>query len=129
MITSNLTGHPGELKYTHFIKSLREFYQTKAEKLMYYILLTLRAQGPYLLTLRAQGSYLLILRAQGPYLLTLVQVTIYRSLLIGRDDHLDQSEAYDLSNLFENTGPDVDYGIVLMTLYNQHLKIKYVPNL
>ena len=27
----------------------------------------------------------------------LVQVTIYRSLQIGRDGHLDQSEAYDIS--------------------------------
>ena len=27
----------------------------------------------------------------------LVQVTIYRGLLIGRDGHLDQSEAYDIS--------------------------------
>ena len=27
----------------------------------------------------------------------LEQVTIYRRLLIGRDDHLDQSEAYDIS--------------------------------
>ena len=27
----------------------------------------------------------------------LVQVTIYRRLLIGRDGHLDRSEAYDLS--------------------------------
>ena len=27
----------------------------------------------------------------------LVQVTIYNRLLIGRDGHLDQSEAYDLS--------------------------------
>ena len=27
----------------------------------------------------------------------LIQVTIYRRLLIGRDDHLDQSEAYDIS--------------------------------
>ena len=27
----------------------------------------------------------------------LVQVTIYRRLLIGRDGHLDQSEAYDIS--------------------------------
>ena len=27
----------------------------------------------------------------------LVQVTIYRRFLIGRDDHLDQSEAYDIS--------------------------------
>ena len=26
-----------------------------------------------------------------------VQVTIYRGLLIGRDGHLDQSEAYDVS--------------------------------
>ena len=27
----------------------------------------------------------------------LVQVTIYRRFLIGRDGHLDQSEAYDIS--------------------------------
>ena len=27
----------------------------------------------------------------------LVQVTIYRSFRIGRDGHLDQSEAYDIS--------------------------------
>ena len=27
----------------------------------------------------------------------LTQVTIYRRLLIGRDGHLDQSEAYDIS--------------------------------
>ena len=27
----------------------------------------------------------------------LVQVTTYRRLLIGRDGHLDQSEAYDMS--------------------------------
>ena len=27
----------------------------------------------------------------------LVQVTIYRRLLIGRDGHLDQSEVYDIS--------------------------------
>ena len=27
----------------------------------------------------------------------LVQVTMYRRLLIGRDGHLDQSEAYDIS--------------------------------
>ena len=27
----------------------------------------------------------------------LVQVTIYRWLLIGRDSHLNQSEAYDIS--------------------------------
>ena len=27
----------------------------------------------------------------------LVQVTIYRRLVIGRDGHLDQSEAYDIS--------------------------------
>ena len=27
----------------------------------------------------------------------LIQVTIYRRLLIGRDGHLDQSEAYDIS--------------------------------
>ena len=28
---------------------------------------------------------------------SLVQVKIYRRLWIGRDDHLDQSEAYDIS--------------------------------
>ena len=33
----------------------------------------------------------------------LVQVTIYRRLLIGRDGHLDQSEAYDYRNLYDNT--------------------------
>ena len=34
----------------------------------------------------------------------LVQVTIYRRLRIGRDDHLDQSEAYTIyRNLYENT--------------------------
>ena len=33
-----------------------------------------------------------------------VKVTIYRRLRIGRDGHLDQSEAYDISNLCENTG-------------------------
>ena len=27
----------------------------------------------------------------------LVQVTIYRRIPIGREDHLDQSEAYDIS--------------------------------
>ena len=31
----------------------------------------------------------------GPYIV--VQVTIYRRLLIGRDGHLDQSEGYDIS--------------------------------
>ena len=34
----------------------------------------------------------------------LVQVTIYRRLLIGRDGHLDQPMIY--RNLYENTGPD-----------------------
>ena len=34
----------------------------------------------------------------------LVQVKIYRRLRIGRDGHLDQSEAYDnYRNLYENT--------------------------
>ena len=32
-----------------------------------------------------------------PWARILVQVTINRRLLIGRDGHLDQSEAYDLS--------------------------------
>ena len=35
----------------------------------------------------------------------LVQVTINRRLMIGRDGHLDQSEAY----LYENTGPESQY--------------------
>ena len=36
----------------------------------------------------------------------LVQVTIYRRLLTGRDGHLDQSEAYTIyRNLYENTAP------------------------
>ena len=34
-----------------------------------------------------------------------VQVTIYRRLLIGRDGHLDQSEAYDISYLIREYGP------------------------
>ena len=44
----------------------------------------------------------------------LVQVTIYRRLLIGRDGHLDQSEAYNIyRNLYENTGPGVEQVDVL----------------
>ena len=35
----------------------------------------------------------------------LVQVTIYRRLRIGRDGHLDQSEAYDISNIVREDGP------------------------
>ena len=35
----------------------------------------------------------------------LVQVTIYRRLLIGRDGHLDQSEAYAISQLVREYGP------------------------
>ena len=34
---------------------------------------------------------------KGAWARILVQVTIYRRLLIGRDGHLDQSEAYDIS--------------------------------
>ena len=34
----------------------------------------------------------------------LVQVTIYRRLRIGRDGHLDQSEAYDISQLLREYG-------------------------
>ena len=34
---------------------------------------------------------------QEPWARILVEVTIYRRLLIGRDGHLDQSEAYDIS--------------------------------
>ena len=32
-------------------------------------------------------------------------ITIYRRLLIGRDGHLDQSEAYDISELVREYGP------------------------
>ena len=35
----------------------------------------------------------------------LVQVAIYRRLLICRDGHLDQSEAYDISQLVREYGP------------------------
>ena len=35
----------------------------------------------------------------------LEQVTIYRRLLIGRDGHLGQSEAYDISSLVREYGP------------------------
>ena len=35
----------------------------------------------------------------------LIQVTIYRRLLIGRDGHLDQSEAYDISYFVREYGP------------------------
>ena len=35
----------------------------------------------------------------------LVHVAIYRRLLIGRDGHLDQSEAYDISQLVREYAP------------------------
>ena len=35
----------------------------------------------------------------------LVQVTIHRRLGIGRDGHLDQSQAYDVSQLVREYGP------------------------
>ena len=36
-----------------------------------------------------------------------LKFAIYHRLRIGRDDHLDQSEAYDVSQLvYENTWPD-----------------------
>ena len=35
----------------------------------------------------------------------LLQVTIYRRLWIGRDGHLDQSEAYDISQRVRQCGP------------------------
>ena len=38
-----------------------------------------------------------ILSGIGSWARILVQVTIYRRLLIGQDGHLDQSEAYDIS--------------------------------
>ena len=42
----------------------------------------------------------LIIRAR-----ILVQVTIYRRIRIGRDGHLDQSEAYEISYLVREYGP------------------------
>ena len=39
----------------------------------------------------------------------LVQVTIYRRLLIGRDGHLDQSEAYDILDLVLEYGSSALY--------------------
>ena len=38
-----------------------------------------------------------ILKYFDPWAHILVQFTIYRKLLIGRDGHPDQSEAYDIS--------------------------------
>ena len=49
----------------------------------------------------------------------LVQVTIYRRLLIGRDGHLDQSEAYDISQLVREYGPSCTQ---LPERYNIHGK-------
>ena len=40
-----------------------------------------------------------------PWARILVQVTIYRRLRIGRDGHLDQSKAYDISYLAREYGP------------------------
>ena len=45
----------------------------------------------------ARGSTLDVIRHVRIWARILVQVTIYRRLLIGRDGHLDQSEAYDIS--------------------------------
>ena len=39
----------------------------------------------------------------------LVQVAICRRLLIGRDGHLDQSEAYDISQLVRENRPWQEY--------------------
>ena len=41
--------------------------------------------------------YMSVLRSQMSWARILVQVMIYRRLVIGRDGHLDQSEAYDIS--------------------------------
>ena len=45
----------------------------------------------------------------------LVQVTIYRRLRIGRDGHLDQSEAYDISQLVRKYGPCIS----LLSVFTQ----------
>ena len=51
----------------------------------------------YLITLYFRMLVFTICKSQDARVRILVQVTIYRRLLIGRDGHLDQSEAYDIS--------------------------------
>ena len=49
----------------------------------------------------------------------LVQVTIYRRLLIGRDGHLDQSEAYDISyDIFYRVMRNRAMPVIAKHLYN-----------
>ena len=58
----------------------------------------------------------------------LVQVTIYRRLLIGRDSHLDQSEVYDISLLVREYGPWTSKyrDCVKLNLYfDLHVKLHY----
>ena len=51
----------------------------------------------------------------------LVQVTIYRRLLIGRDGHLDQSEAYDISQLVREYGPSWPLNVLV---YKSNIPLK-----
>ena len=48
-------------------------------------------------TVYFSSKQLLLFAFEVPVARILVQVTINRRLLIGRDGHLDQSEAYDIS--------------------------------
>ena len=43
----------------------------------------------------------------------LVKVTVYRRLQIGRDGHLDQSEAYDISARVREYGPMTHPGRII----------------
>ena len=54
----------------------------------------------------------------------LVQVTIYRRLLIGRDGHLDQSEAYDISELVREYGPGLAWLVKCKSTWLCTLKIR-----
>ena len=52
----------------------------------------------------------------------LVQVTIYRRLQIGRDGHLDQSDAYDISNLYLDQSEAYDISCHLYEITDLHGK-------
>ena len=78
----NLSEH-GTALDAHRQRSVSVTFQIAFVKAIMYYLLTLSARGPTLDVI-IWGRIL-------------VQVTIYRRLLIGRDGHLDQSEAYDIS--------------------------------
>ena len=66
-------------------------------------LLATPSRGKTLPTLSCTVSCVIVVYC-APRARILVQVTIYRRLLIGRDGHLDQSEAYDISCLVREYG-------------------------